>query len=97
MMAGEVAGVGCNSVLGSGWRRVGVMASQYMNGPKTCETSGNFQLCRPPNTPNMMCGMPWEKRFGLPNNIDNADLVCGRALLKTWPCGILFALVLCPL
>lgn len=30
MVAGDVRGVGCNSVLGSDWRRVGVLSSQYV-------------------------------------------------------------------
>jgi hypothetical protein len=73
----DVAGVGCNSVLGVGWRHVGVMASQYTNKGKTCEFGG-FEVCRPPNTPERMCALPWEKRYALPNAIDDADLVSLR-------------------
>ena len=74
MAANDVAGVGCNSVLGSSWRHVGVMASQYTSKAKTCEFGG-LQVCRPANLPERMCGLPWEKRFGLPNSVEKADLV----------------------
>lgn len=74
----DVSGVSstCGSVMGAGWRHVGLLASQYTNKGKTCE-SGGFEVCRPPNTPERMCAMPWEKRYALPLDIDNADLVRG--------------------
>ncbi len=71
----DPVGVGCNSVYGTGWRRVGVMTTQYTNLGKTCGVSGGLAVCRPPTTPERMCGMPWEKRYGLPLDIDSADLV----------------------
>ena len=75
MKLGDVAGRNCNSVFGSGWRRVGIMTSQYTNKAKTCGVGGETNRCRPVNTPIRMCSMPWERRLGLPNSINSADLV----------------------
>ncbi len=36
MVAGDVAGAGCNSVFGSSWRHVGIVSSQYLNKGKMC-------------------------------------------------------------
>ena len=55
----------CNSVIGQHYRRVGVLLPQHTNGPKTCATAGRFR-CRPSNVPDRLCGMPWQKRFGVP-------------------------------
>jgi hypothetical protein len=72
MTGGDVRGSSCNSVLGTYWRRVGVMVPQYTNRGKLCESNpsgipGNMDVCRPANTPDLMCSMPWEKRHGLPS------------------------------
>ena len=75
MRAGDVVGARCNSVFGPTWRRVGVMTSQYTNLGKTCGVSGELASCRPVTTPVRMCGMPWERRYGLPSSINNANLV----------------------
>jgi len=66
------AGVGCNSVYGAGVRRIGLMTTQYTNRGKTCFIDGMYgeglPVCRPPTTPERECGLPWEKRYGLPND-----------------------------
>jgi hypothetical protein len=36
MVAGDVAGAGCNSVFGPTWRHVGIVSSQYLNKGKMC-------------------------------------------------------------
>ncbi len=74
MALGDPRATACNSVFGNTWRRVGIMSTQYTNLGKTCAVSGGLQTCRPPTTPERMCGMPWEKRYGLPLGIDSADL-----------------------
>jgi hypothetical protein len=51
----DIAGLGCGSVFGSAYRRVGIISSQYLNAPKTCENSGKIDNCRPPNLPDMLC------------------------------------------
>eukprot|EP00051_Salpingoeca_urceolata_P019992 m.295984 g.295984 ORF g.295984 m.295984 type:complete len:3942 (+) comp19518_c0_seq1:299-12124(+) len=61
----DVFSASCQSVFGSGYRRVGVVLSQYLNRVKTCDRAG-LPVCRPPNLPERMCSMPWEKRYGLP-------------------------------
>ena len=75
MVKGDVSGLGCHSVYGSGWRRVGIMSSQYLSLGKTCLVSGMFAQCNPITTPVRLCSLPWEKRYALPNIIDDADLV----------------------
>ena len=97
MTKGDVAGVGCNSVYGAGWRRVGIMSSQYTNLGKTCGVSHELPVCRPVTTPVRMCSMPWEKRYGLPNDINSADLVGGvpsAAVSCPSVCSCLFVCVL---
>ena len=59
----------CGSVISGMYKRVGIMLPQFLNAPKTCATAGRFAVCDPPNTPDRLCGMPWEQRFGLP--VDN--------------------------
>jgi hypothetical protein len=57
---------GCGSVISGIYRRVGILLPMIMNGPRTCTTAGRFAVCEPPNTPDRLCGMPWEHRYGLP-------------------------------
>lgn len=59
-------GVTCGSVLGTTYSRVGILTPQYTNRGKTCEVDGTLDVCRPPNRPERLCGMPWEKKYGLP-------------------------------
>jgi hypothetical protein len=59
----------CESVFGSsGYTRVGVLIPQSTNGGKTCRIAGRFQsgTCSPSIYPDRLCGLPWEKRYGLP-------------------------------
>jgi len=56
----------CGSVFGNGVRRVGVVIPQFTNRGKTCEVD-SLPVCRPPNLPERMCSMSWEKRYGLPS------------------------------
>jgi hypothetical protein len=57
-------GATCNSVLGSGARRVGVLAHMVNSLGKLCESSSKLSVCRPPNRPVKECVMPWEHRLG---------------------------------
>jgi len=63
---GDSAGTTCNSVLGTSYRRVGVLIPQYLNRAKTCGVAGGLAVCRPVTTPTFNCFLPWEKRSGLP-------------------------------
>eukprot|EP00048_Salpingoeca_helianthica_P015090 m.224971 g.224971 ORF g.224971 m.224971 type:complete len:4030 (+) comp16594_c0_seq1:296-12385(+) len=72
--AADVFGNSCQSVFGSGYRRVGVVVPQYLNRPKTCIMDGGLPVCRPPTTPERMCSLPWEKRYGLPTTDVHAEL-----------------------
>lgn len=59
----------CQSVLGSSiYTRVGILIPQSLNGPKTCRLAATFPdgTCFPSIVPDRTCGMPWEKRYGLP-------------------------------
>ena len=60
-------GSACHSVLGSSFMRAGILTAQYLNRGKTCTHDEEAPVCRPPNTPTRMCGMPWEHRYGLPS------------------------------
>jgi len=59
------AAASCRSVLGTAFRRAGLMTSQYTNRGKTCEHDF-LPFCYPKSKPERMCSMPWEKRYGLP-------------------------------
>jgi hypothetical protein len=63
----DLLGLGCGSVLGDAFRRAGILNPQYMNAAKTCARNGEFAQCIPPNIVTRLCGMPWEKRYGLPS------------------------------
>ena len=58
---------GCTSVFGNGYRNVGIVIPQYLNRGKTCERD-SLPVCRPGITPERLCSMPWELRYGLPTN-----------------------------
>eukprot|EP00607_Mallomonas_marina_P005433 CAMPEP_0182439766 /NCGR_PEP_ID=MMETSP1167-20130531/86632_1 /TAXON_ID=2988 /ORGANISM="Mallomonas Sp, Strain CCMP3275" /LENGTH=3836 /DNA_ID=CAMNT_0024633535 /DNA_START=462 /DNA_END=11972 /DNA_ORIENTATION=- len=57
---------GCSSEIARLYKRVGIMLPQFMNAPRTCATAGRFAVCDPPNTPDRLCNLPWEHRYGLP-------------------------------
>ncbi|CAE7614256.1 PKHD1L1, partial [Symbiodinium sp. KB8] len=63
----DVKGQGCNSVFGRAFRRVSVILPQYLNRAKTCDVDQGLEVCRPPTRPERLCGLPWEKRYGLPS------------------------------
>jgi hypothetical protein len=88
MVGSDTAGLRCNSVYGTAWRRVGIMSSQYTNLGKTCGVSGGLTVCRPVTTPERLCSMPWEKRYGLPLDIDSADLVRSWFSLVSRPVSV---------
>ena len=46
---------------------MGILGPQYTNRGKTCTVDGGLTTCFPPNMPERLCGMPWEKKFGLPS------------------------------
>jgi hypothetical protein len=56
----------CQSILSSMYRRVGLLIPMFTNKARTCAMSGAFTPCDPPNTPDRLCQMPWEKRYALP-------------------------------
>ena len=56
----------CQSTLVDLYKRVGVLIPLFTNKPRTCTMSGAFTPCDPPNTPDRLCQMPWEKRYALP-------------------------------
>jgi len=65
----------CGSVISQLYRRVGVLIPQWTNKPKTCAIAGRFAglACDPPTTPDRLCEMPWEKRYGLPLDVAYAE------------------------
>jgi hypothetical protein len=63
----------CSSVIQGIYRRVGVLLPQWTNKPKTCAIAGRFETCEPPTTPDRLCELPWEKRYGLPVDIGYAE------------------------
>jgi len=70
---------------------VGITSAQYTNLPKTCGVSGGLQVCRPVTTPERMCGMPWERRYGLPDGINHAEVFVDNTVFAhfagTTDCG----------
>jgi hypothetical protein len=56
----------CQSVIAGSYKRVGILLPQFLDAPKTCAMAQRFQVCEPPSTPDRLCGMPWENRFGVP-------------------------------
>jgi len=56
----------CRSEL-NGHHHVGILFPQYLNRPKSCllDPEG-ASVCNPQTIPNNLCGMPWEKSYGLP-------------------------------
>lgn len=63
----------CSSVIHGIYRRVGVLLPQWTNKPQTCAIAGRFDQCEPPTTPDRLCLLPWEKRYGLPVDIAYAE------------------------
>jgi len=70
----DVYGLSCQSVFGNGYRRVGLISAQYLNRPKTCKMDGGLDVCRPPTTPERLCSLPWEKRYGLPTTSVHGEM-----------------------
>ena len=64
----------CGSVFSSLYRRVGIAIPQWTNKERTCTLAGRFKVCDPPNTPDRLCMLPWENRFGLPVDMLYAEL-----------------------
>ena len=87
---GDERGLGCNSEFGSSWRRVGLVMPQYTNLKKTCEGSGELDICNPPTTVFRMCSLPWENRFGNPD-VQYANLTISDTDFAHWAttdCGL---------
>ena len=61
----DVVGTTCGSVFGPTVRRIGWLIPQITNKGKTCTLSPGG-VCSPPNQPERLCAMPWEKRYALP-------------------------------
>jgi len=60
----DTVGETCNSVIGSAYRRVGIMTHMINKIPKLCEAGKPGPACRPPTLPLKLCVMPWEHRIG---------------------------------
>lgn len=56
----------CGSIFADMYRRVGLLIPMATNKPRTCAIAGRFSTCNPPNTPDRLCELPWDKRYGLP-------------------------------
>ena len=65
----------CSSVISKLYRRVGMLIPQWTNKPRTCAVAQRFggPTCDPPNTPDRLCEMPFEKRYGLPIDVVYAE------------------------
>ena len=65
----------CGSVISKLYRRVGLLVPQWTNKPRTCALAQRFggPVCDPPNTPDRLCEMPFEKRYGLPIDVVYAE------------------------
>jgi hypothetical protein len=61
----DVDGTTCRSVFGTGFRRVGIALPQVTNRGKTCEQDF-LNTCRPVILPERLCGMSWDREYGLP-------------------------------
>ena len=72
MTAADVVGSSCGSVFGPTVRRVGWLIPQVTNKGKTC-LLGGLAVCSPPNQPERLCALPWEKRYALPDPHIKAD------------------------
>jgi len=70
----DVFGLTCGSVFGLGVRRAGLVLPQYLNRAKTCDIDGGLPVCRPVNTPERLCSLPWESRYGLPGNSIHGEI-----------------------
>eukprot|EP00595_Chromulina_sp_UTEXLB2642_P001523 CAMPEP_0196766926 /NCGR_PEP_ID=MMETSP1095-20130614/32902_1 /TAXON_ID=96789 ORGANISM="Chromulina nebulosa, Strain UTEXLB2642" /NCGR_SAMPLE_ID=MMETSP1095 /ASSEMBLY_ACC=CAM_ASM_000446 /LENGTH=2258 /DNA_ID=CAMNT_0042131985 /DNA_START=2674 /DNA_END=9450 /DNA_ORIENTATION=- len=60
----------CNSVLRESiYNRVGILLTQSTNSAKTCRLANTFAAgtCDPSLTPDRLCSLPWEKRYGVPS------------------------------
>jgi plastocyanin len=82
---GDERGLKCNSDLGEGWRRVGILMPQWTNLKKTCEGQHGkgSSKCLKPNRPFRVCNVPWETRFG---NVDiqHAKFSVSRTTFGHW-------------
>lgn len=64
----DVTGQGCGSVLGSTYRHAGILIPMFESTQgKTCDFNPMPGSCTTPNIPERLCGMPWEKRYALPD------------------------------
>ena len=54
----------CGTLTSEKYKRVGVMLPLYTDAGKTCTSMGRFAVCDPPHTPDRLCAVPWEKRYG---------------------------------
>jgi hypothetical protein len=93
----DLRGDACSSVTPL-YRSVGIMTSAYLNAGKTCRVNDiGFEQCRPYNTPFRLCGMPWEKKYGLPSTA-TASLNVANTVFANFTaaggCGLQVAAVL---
>ena len=64
----------CGSVAPLNKRRVGVMVSQFTNRALGCGIDQSFDQCQPPTTPDRKCGMPFDKRYGIPVGMQYTEM-----------------------
>ena len=64
----DVLALSCGSVLGRGYRHAGILLPMFESTQgKTCDFNPMPESCTTPNVPERLCGMPWEKRYALPD------------------------------
>jgi hypothetical protein len=62
----DLRGERCSSVLGSGYRRAGLLLPQYLSFAKTCDQNGEMSVCSAPHsTATRLCSLPLESRTGV--------------------------------
>lgn len=55
-----------STLLGTQYKRVGVLLPQFMNKGRTCALAGRFATCEPPNTLDRLCALPYDNRYAVP-------------------------------
>ena len=73
----DVRGIGCNSVFGSKWRRIGLMLPQFNGLQKNIAANPSTAGLRRPMQVKSMCSLPFEKRYSNLNKRLHQDTLQG--------------------
>lgn len=86
----DVTAQGCGSVLGAGYRHAGILLPMFESTQgKTCEYNPMPESCTTPNIPERLCGMPWEKRYALPDvSLTNTALYLTRVTFSNFNASV---------